>query len=207
MKNMSAYLSRYLFVVVAFILSATSLFALELKSDELNYIIAIPGTWTVKSQDQTGFYVESEDGKRAVSLAILYPCSAKIDSSYVTRIEQVQPKRDNFQMISNRLYEIDGVAAYENVQRLGKASFASVNVELEIIAERRFYHLSLISYGGDAAQDPEMQEVLASFHFLHPPKFLASSIVGRFSSFGVKLAIPGVIIVGIAFMVIRSRRL
>jgi hypothetical protein len=200
-KNMNTKLIRYSFFSLAFILSAFSSFALELKSEDLNYIVTIPGTWTVQSQDQTGFYIKSQDGKKALSLVII-PARFAIDSDYIARIEQVMKKVHNLELVSSKIFTIDGVPAYEDIQRLGEAPIASVKVEHQIIAGGRLYSLDSVIFGGDATQDSELQAGLASFHFLHQPKPPGKF---GFGSLGVKLAILGVIIVSI-FLVIRSRR-
>jgi hypothetical protein len=200
-----SFIRRSIFSFV-FILSASSVFALELKSDDLNYIITIPGTWTVvKSQDQTGFYIKSQDGKRAVGLAIVRVGSTKLDSNYIAKYEQVLQKVPHLKLISSKVFTIDGAPAYENIQRLGEGSIASVQVEHQIFADGRLYMLSTVVIGGDATQDPELQEGLASFHFLHAPKPPGWFGFGGFGSLGVKIAILGVVIVGV-FLAIQSRK-
>ena len=125
----------------AFLLSVSSAFALELKSDELNYKITIPDTWTVKSQGQTGFYAKSQDGKRDVDLAVIRAPFARLDSSYIAKYEQVLKKVHHLQLLSSRVFTIDGVPAYENIQRIGEGAAASVNVERQILADGRGYNL------------------------------------------------------------------
>ena len=193
---------KRLIIVLAFILSVSSVFALELKSDDLNFIITIPGTWTITSQDSTGFYIKSQDGKRAVSLVASSAPFAKFDSNYIANYEQVLQKTHHVQLVSSKIFTIDGAPAYENIQRLGEGSIASVQVEHQIFADGRLYMFSTVVFGGDATQDSEMQQGLASFHFLHPPKISA----GRFGFLGVKLTVVGIIIAGIIFWVIRSQR-
>ncbi len=199
---MNTKLIRYSFFSLAFILSAFSSLALDLKSEDLNFTITIPDTWTVKSQDQTGFYIESQDGKRSVGLVIVPAPFARFDSSYIAKYEQVLKKVHHLELVSSKVFTIDGVPAYENIQRIGKAPNASVKVEHQMFADGRLYQLDLMALGGDATQDSDMQAGLASFHFLHQPK--PPSIFG-FGSLAVKLAILGVIVAGI-FFVVRSRR-
>jgi hypothetical protein len=200
--TMNTNLVRYSLFGLAFIFSAFSSLALDLKSEDLNFTFTIPGNWTVKSQDQTGFYIKSQDGKRSVSLAIVPAPFARFDSSYIAKYEQVLKKVHHLQLVSSRVFTIDGAPAYENIQRTGEAPNASVQVEHQMFADGRLYMLSTVFIGGDATQDSEMQAGLASFHFLHQPK--PPGIFG-FGSLGVKLAILGVVIVGV-FLVIRSRR-
>ena len=199
---MNTNLIRYSFFGLAFILFAFSSLALDLKSEDLNFTFTIPGTWTVKSQDQTGFYIKSQDGQRSVNLAIVPAPFARFDSSYIAKYEQALKKVHHLQLVSSRVFTIDGVPAYENIQRLGEASIVSMEVEHQIFADGRLYGLSTVFIGGDATQDSELQAGLASFHFLHKQK--PPGIFG-FASLGVKLAILGVIIF-IVFLVIRSRR-
>ncbi|HZL12559.1 MAG TPA: hypothetical protein VFC85_00310, partial [Verrucomicrobiae bacterium] len=83
---------------------------------------------------------------------------------------------------------------------IGKAPFASVIVDLQIIANNKFYDLGTSVIGGDATQDSEMQKRLASFHFLQPPR------LSRLNFLGVKLTVIGIIIVGIIFWAIQRRK-
>jgi hypothetical protein len=195
------FIRRSIFILV--FIPASSIFALELKSDDLNYIVTIPGTWTIKSQDSTGFYIKSQDGKeREMFLAIVPAPFARLDSSYIAKFEQVLKNTRSLQLVSSRVFTIDGVPAYENIQRLGKPIVVSVQVEHQIIADGKFYGLTTEVIGGDATQDSELQEGLASFHFLHPPKISA----GRFGFLGVKLTVVGIIMAGIVFWFVRSRK-
>jgi len=190
-----------------FILLASVASAKELKSDQLNYVVTVPDTWTVKSQDQTGFYVTSQDGKRSVDLAIVPAPFANFDSNYITKYEQILKKVHNLQLVSSKVFTIDGAPAYENIQRLGTVSIASVKVEHQIFADGRLYGLDTLVIGGDATQDSDLQEALNSFHFLHTPKPSGSFGFGGFGSLGVKLAIIGIIIAGIVFWAIQRRKI
>jgi hypothetical protein len=191
---------------LAFILLAVAASAKELKSDELNYGVTVPDTWIVKSQDQTGFYIKSQDGKRSVGLVVIPAPFARFDSSYIAKYEQVLKKVHHLQLVSSRIFTIDGVPAYENIQCFGEAPFASVQVEHQIFPDGKLYGLTSMFIGGDATQDSELQESLASFHFLHTPTPPGSFGLGGFGSIGVKLAIVGIIIAGIVFWAIQRRK-
>ena len=186
---------------LTFIFSAASTFAVELKSDALNFTITIPDTWTVKSQDQTGFYVKSQDGNRDMNLAVIRAAFAKLDSDYITKYEQILKQTRHLQLVSSGVFTNDGVQVYENIQRIGEGSAASVKVERQILADGRFYSLTAVRFGGDATQDPEIQAALTSFHFLRTPK------PGGAFGFGIAgtLAVLAVIIV-VVFFVVRSRQ-
>lgn len=136
-----------------------------------------------------------------MTLLIANARSEKLDSRFTTGIEQGF-QRAGAQKVSSKMFAIDGVPAYEIVQRIGKPPYASVMADHLIIADGKFYTFHASVIGGDASKDSEMQDGLASFHFLHPPKPPGSF---GFGSPGVKIAILGVIIVGV-FVVVRSRR-
>jgi hypothetical protein len=186
------------------IFSAVSTFAAELKSDDLNFTITVPDAWTVKSQDQTGFYVKSQDGNKDMNLAVIRATFAKLDSSYIAQYEQVLKQTRHLQLVSSRIFTNDGVQVYENIQRIGEGSAASVKVERQILADGRFYSLTAVRFGGDATQDPEIQAALTSFHFLHAPKPPSSFGFGGLGLLGV-VAILGVIGIGV-FLAVRSRQ-
>lgn len=189
---------------LAFILSASSIFALELKSDDLNYTFTISGTWTVTFQNQAGFLIASPDGKKTISLLIGNAKSGQLDPSSIAQYEQEYEQVMNkavAQKVSSKMFTVDGVPAYEFIQRVGKAPYATVTVFHEIVANNKLYTLGSTIAGGDSSQDSEMQDGLASFHFLQQPK------PSRFNFFGVKLTVAGVIVAGIVFWVIRSRKI
>jgi hypothetical protein len=133
--------------------------------------------------------------------------SYRLDSSYIAEYEKVLQKTRHLQLVSSKIFTIDGVPAYENIQRLGEAPFASVKVDHQIMADGRFYELSSVVIGGDATKDSELQEGLASFHFLQPPKASSLSNFGMLDSFRTRLIVLGIIIIGITFWVMRSRKI
>lgn len=187
------------------IFSTTSAFAAELKSDALNYSITVPDTWTVKSQDQTGFYVKSQDGNRDIILVVTHATTARLDSSYIAQYERVLEQARQTQLLSSRVFTSDGVRVYENIQRIGKGLTASVKIERQLLADGRFYVLSALRLSGDTNQDTEIQAALSSFHFLSAPKPPISFGFGRFGLLGV-VAVLVVIGVGV-FLVARRRQI
>lgn len=126
---------------------------------------------------------------------------ATLNSNSIAAIEQDFLQAGS-QKVSSRTFAIDGVPAYEIILSIGKAPFASSFVNHVIIADGKLYSLQGMHMGGDVTRDSDIQGGLASFHFLQPPKPSASS---RFGSLGLKLAILGIIIVGLLFWMVRKR--
>jgi hypothetical protein len=194
------FIKRLIFGL-AFILLASVASAKELKSDELNYIFTVPDGWTVTFQNSVGFSVASPDGNKTMGLLVRNINFATLDSNSIAAIYETFPLKTGTEKISSRNFTIDGIPAYETVQRIGKVPYATTFIFRIIIANHKFYHLSAMHGGGDVTQDAEMLEGLASFHFLQPPK------PSRFNFLGVKLTVAGIIIIGIVFWVIRSRKI
>ena len=193
---------RYAIISLTFILLASLAKASDLKSDELNYVTIVPDGWTVTFQNEAGFSIASPDRKKTMTLLIRKVSYTTLDSDSIAAIEQDFLQAGS-QKVSSRNFTIDGVPAYEIILSIGKAPFASSFVNHLIIADGKLYSLQGMHMGGDVTKDSDMQAGLASFHFLQPPKPLASS---RFGSLRLKLAIPGVIvIVGLLFWVVRRR--
>jgi hypothetical protein len=192
------FIKRLIFGL-AFILLAAVASAKELKSDELNYVITVPDGWTVDFQNSVGFSIQIPPGKKVVTLLIRNIGSATQDSNSIAVFEKGLLKAGSEQ-VSSTNFTIDGVPAYETVQRIGKAPFASLFIYHLIIADHKLYFLAASYTNGDPTQDSEIQECLASFHFLRQPKL---PMVG---SLGVKLTVVGIIVAGIVFWVIRSRK-
>ena len=187
------------------IIGLTSIFlvslasASELKSDELNYTTTIPDGWTVTFQNEAGFSVASSDKKKTLTLLVRKGVSGKLDSDTIAGIERGLLQAGS-QKVSSTNFMVDGIPAYEAIYSVGKAPFASSFVTFLIIANGKLYSLQGMHMGGDVTQDSDIQEALASFHFLQPPKPSASS---RFS---LMLAIPGMLLIaGFLFWVVRKR--
>jgi len=185
---------------LTFILLAAVASAKELKSDELNYVITVPDGWTVDFQNSAGFLIQIPPGKKVVTLLIRNAGFATQDSNSIAVFEKDLLKAGSEQ-VSSTNFTINGVPVYETVQRIGKATFASLFIYRLIIADNKLYFLSASYMNGDPTQDSEIQQCLASFHFLHPPK------PSRFNFLKVKLTVVGIIIAGIIFWMIRSRKI
>ena len=191
--------TEHLIFMFAFIFLASVASAKELKSDKLNYTFTIPDGWTVTFQNSVGFSVASPDRKKTMTLLIRSANFEKLDSNSVATIEQDFLKAGS-EKVSSKNFTIDGIPAHEIVYRVGKAPFASWFVDYLIIANNKLYFLGAGYAGGDATQNSEIQGGLTSFHFLQQPK------PSRIGSLGVKLTVVGIIIIGIVFWVIRSRK-
>ena len=192
---------------ITFILLATLATAKEIKSDELNYTITVPDGWTVDFQNSVGFTIYSP-GKHNRTITLLtarqgarnFPTG--LDSTSLAEYEQGLQKAGSTK-ISSKNFIIDGIPAYETVQQIGKTPYETVFIYHLIIADNKLYFLSGSFGGGDATTDSEIQEGLASFHFLQPPKPPSTT---RFGSLGEKLAIFGIIVVGIVFWMIQRQK-
>jgi len=136
-----------------------------------------------------------------MTLLIAKARSGKFNPGSVAAIERGFQKA-GAQKVSSKMFVIGGVPAYEIVQRIGKPPFATVMEDHQVIADGKLYEFHASIMGGDVTADSEMQEGLASFHFLVPPKPPRSF---SFGSIGMMIAISGAIIVG-AFFVVRSRK-
>jgi hypothetical protein len=188
-------------VSLTFILAASLASANELKSDEHNYAIAVPNGWAVSFQNTAGFSINSPDNKKTITLLIRKVNDAALQSGAIAQFEQGLTHAGS-QIVSSTNLTVDGVSAHETVYTIGKAPFASSSATLLTVADGKLYELGGMHSGGDVTRDSDIQEALASFHLLQPPKPSASS---KFGSLGLKLAIPGVIIVGVLFWLIRKR--
>lgn len=191
---------RHSIFSLTFVLLVSLASAKELRSDQHNYSITIPDDWTIVFQNSAGFSIASPDGKKTMGLLIRDAAFATLDSNSIAALEKDSLKTGSTK-ISSRNFTIDGVPAYDTVQQIGKPPFATTFVFRLIIANNKFYHLSAMHGGGDVTQDSDMQEALASFHFLQPPK------PSRFGFIGVKWTIFGIIMVGIVFWMTRSRKI
>lgn len=186
------YIKFLMIVLLMFLTSVVS--AKELKSDELNYVVTIPSGWTIVFQNQAGFSIASPDRKNTVILLIQKAGFSILNSNSIARFERDLIKAGSTK-ISSKNFVIDGVPAYQTIFGIGKVPFTSSFIDRLIIANNKLYNLQAMHDGGDIDQDPYIQEILTSFHFLQPPKPPIDSFWGRFGSFVLKSAIFIVVIV------------
>lgn len=175
--------------------------ASELKSDELNYTVTVPDGWTVEFQNEAGFAINSPDKRKTVALLIRKGAYTRLDQASESQFEKAISKA-GAQTVSSTNLTLDGVPAFETVQTIGKAPFASSFVILRTVADGKYYHLQGMNSGGDVTHDSDIKEAFASFHFLQPPKL---SVASKFGSLGFMLPVGGVIVAGLLFWVARKR--
>ncbi len=181
-------------------LLASLVSASELKSDEHNYSVTVPDGWTVDFQNTAGFSIYSLDKKKSMTL-LIHKGVTKLDPTSMSQFEQGMSQA-GAQTVSSTNLTLDGVPAYETVQTIGKAPFASSLVILMTVADGKYYHLQGMHSGGDVTRDSDIQGAFTSFHFLQPPKPPVSS---KFDSLGLILVVAGVIVGGLVFWVVRKR--
>jgi hypothetical protein len=145
-RTMKTYLIKYSLLILIFVCSTSHVFALDLKSEDGNYTFTVPGTWTLTFQNQAGFSIASSNGKRTMTLLIANARSGKLDPSFIAKFEQAV-QRAGAEKVSSKMFAIDGVPAYEIVQRIGKSPFATVMIDHQIIANNRVLHPSRVSHG------------------------------------------------------------
>ncbi|MGA3268474.1 MAG: hypothetical protein ABSE16_16825 [Verrucomicrobiota bacterium] len=201
---MKAYRIRCSIISLMFLLSVSLASASELKSDEHNYAITVSNGWTVDFQNVAGFSINSPDNKKTITLLIHKVNDAMLESGAIAQFEQGLTQAGS-QIVSSTNFTVSGVPAHETVYSIGKAPFASSSVTLLTVADGKLYELAGMHSGDDVTRDSDIQEAFASFHFLQPPKPPSASFVWRFGPLGVKVAILGVVIVGMLSL-IRSRK-
>ena len=148
-----------------------------------------------------GFSIASPDKMKSVTLLVSKVDSSRLDADSISEIEQGLLQGGS-ERLSSRHFAVDGIPAYETVHRAGKPPFASSFVSHLIIAGDRLYTLQGMHIGGDVARASDLQQALASFHFLQPPSSLPRSST-RGSGF---LWVVGILLcAGLLFWVLRRR--
>jgi hypothetical protein len=173
----------------------------ELRSDDLNYAITLPKAWRVDFQNEAGFLIASPDQSQTITLLVNRTGPRSLDAKTIEEIERGLLQA-NSEKVSSRNFTIDGVPAYETIHRVGKAPFTSSFVNHLFIADGRLYSLQGIWIGGDISHARGIQEGLARFRFLQPPKPPSSSGAG---GNGVLWVIVIILCVGIMSWVFRRR--
>ena len=177
----------------------------EFKSDELNYAMLIPSGWAVTFQNSAGFSVASADKREIVTLLI--------PNEYVTSLssDSISSMVKGFlaagcREVSRTNFLIGRVLAYRLAGFVGKKKpSASAFIFQMMLADHRLYCLHGCHFGGDISEDSEIQEAIASFHFLRQPE--PPQIFGLGRSNLLSLGALGIIALGILGWKICVRRI
>ena len=197
---------RHWIIGIAFILITSITKASELKSDELNYKITVPDGWKVDFQNSAGFSIDSPESPPTKTITLIISRNVDFETINSNSIASIKNEflKTGSREVSSTNFSVDEIPACKIVGWVGKSPFASSFIFQAMLADKKLYCLQASHFRGDISRDSDVQEAIASFHFLRSAKLLNSSSF-KFGSLGLKFAVPAVGITGLLFWLFLKR--
>ena|SRR5579859_5222317 len=194
---------------------AVAALAQERQFPEVNFAITPPSGWhwatnLPSTQDIQGIIANAANTELVLFIAESNSGAGPVDDRAVSEFE-IGLGSDGGKRLSGKYIEVDGVKAYE---RVGSAVIKGKHVSTLIYffaADGRFYNMEAMRFDGEAAEDPDIQQAMDSFHFIKRPKtfipqrsaaFQTGYIMGRLM--GMMVLVVGVVAL-ILFVARRNR--
>jgi hypothetical protein len=184
----------------------------ELQFADDNCAITFLNTWHVMKNvpPQQGMLAAYSDltGKRIVFFQRFDKKPVgPLDDRFIAGFEQEHEQKGGGERLSGKYIKVGGIKCYE---RLGTMVIRGKQVSTMIRlvpGEEHYYDLEAMRFDGDASQDPDIQDVIGSFRFLHPfvPTYApdSDSIASRIGQLTVYLLVI-IFVVGILIKAISS---
>ena len=202
---------------VIFALAQNS-FGQEREYPNYNFAITPPGGWDVISNlpPQKGLLTIFGNAERT-RLIVLVALNAKstdgpLDDHYVANFEKGLQDSGGGKLISGKFIEVQGFRSYERVGSLvqGQKHFSTLTRLIPV--REQVYSLEVMRTDGDATAAPEIQQSLASFRFLTPPKppmsgaeaagYRTGYVAGRlFRRLSIPIAVGILLILGVVKLI------
>jgi hypothetical protein len=145
--------------------------------NDYNCAITQPTGWILSTNPTPPagtFVVNISDPGRTRGLVLVIQNEPKptqpLDSFFVASYERGLQARGGEKPISTRFMEIGGVKAYERVANAVIKGRDATTVWHLIVTDTCVYTVESIRFDGPVLEDSEIQEALASFRFITPPK-------------------------------------
>jgi hypothetical protein len=183
--------------------------AIEQQFSDQNCAFTVPDAWQVMTNvpPQVGLIAVYSDvtGKRRVALQIINKKpSGPLDDRFIAGFEQGIRESGGGNPLSAKFIEVGGIKSYERQGTLVLRGRTISTMTLLVPGENQYYNLQALRFDGDASEDPEIQQIIGSFRFLHPfvPTYAPDSIAYRIGQLTGALM---VIIVVVAFVIFSAR--
>lgn len=189
--------------------------AKDLQFADENCAITLPDTWLEltnlpRRQGQLAVYSDAAR-KRFVLLCVsTEKPSGPMDDRVVADFELGIRKSGGGERISGQYVEVAGIKSYERSGALDSHGKHLSTINLFVPGEDKYYSIQGMRSDGDASDDPEIQQIIGSFRFLHPfvPSYVPNpdSPEAKFAQTTTKLILTIAAVAFVVYCIVSSLR-
>src|SRR5215469_10108239 len=148
--------------------------------------ITFPAGWHVQSNFPSrpgvvAAYIDTTRNRAIILVIDNIRPSGPIDDRFIAGYDQHLEKIDGDKHWGGNYIEVGGIKSYERFGAIDSHGQHISTVNLLVPGENAYYDVLAMRYNGDASDDPEIQQIIGSFRFLHPfvPAYDPNSIAFR----------------------------
>jgi hypothetical protein len=167
-----------LFVMVA---TAGGLFGQEREFPVYNFAMRPPDGWQLMTNlpERRGViatYVDAAKIRQVVLIVYDHKASGPLDDRFVSEFERGMESSGAGKRVSGKFIEVRGIKSYERVGNVMVDGKRATLLAQVIPVKGRLYFLEGLRVEGEANDDPEIRNFLASFRFITPPVVQTGSL-------------------------------
>jgi hypothetical protein len=146
--------------------------SMEQQFAEDNFAITLPDTWheltnIAPQPTLLAAYSDATGNRRVVLEIIEKKPTGPLDDRFITGFEKGYQESGGGTPLSGKYIEVDGIKSYELLGSTVLRGKQISTVMRLIPGENQYYNIQALRFDGDASEDPEIQQAIGSFRFLH----------------------------------------
>ena len=177
-----------------------------------NFAITIPDGWHVVTNlpptpGMVAAYGDVTRKRMALLLIGNERPSGPMSERLAAEIDQGFQRKGRDIRISGKFIDVGGIKSYERLGSLDSHGKHITTANLFVPGENRYYDVQALRTDGDVSEDPEIQQIIGSFRFLHPfvPSYGQDSVAYRAGEIaGASIVI--IFVVGVVVYAVRSHQ-
>jgi hypothetical protein len=188
--------------------------AMEKQFPDGNFAITVPDDWHAVTnfppqRSLVAVYADAT-GNRIVLLVINQKKPVgPLDDRFITEYEKGIEESGGGNRLSGKYIEVGGIKSYERLGSLDTNGKHISTMILLVPSEDNYCNVQGMRLNGNAGDDPEIQQIISSFRFLHPfvPTYAPDSAAFQIGKLMGSLMVVVVVVVGVRSLTsMRSNR-
>ena len=160
--------------VIVLLALAGNLFGQEREFSRFNFAITLSNSWQLVTNlparpGVVATFVDAAKIRQIVLVVYDHQASGSLDDQFISQFERGMESSGAGRRVSGRLIEARGIKSYERLGNVVADGKPATSLTQVVPVQGRIYLLQALRIEGEASDDPEIRNCLASFRFITPP--------------------------------------